>query len=122
MFTERNLPVTVFGVAMALERNPEVVEAMLKADWEIASHGYRWIDYQYMSIEHEREYLQKAISIHEAVTGSKPLGFYLGRSSPNTHKLVAEQDCFTYQQTVMPMICPIGRTLMASNNYLCPTR
>lgn len=97
MFTERNLPVTVFGVAMALERNPDVVEAMLKADWEIASHGYRWIDYQYMPIEHEREYLQKAIDIHEAVTGSKPLGFYLGRSSPNTQKLVSEQDCFTYQ-------------------------
>jgi putative urate catabolism protein len=97
MFTERNLPVTVFGVAMALERNPNIVEAMLKADWEIASHGYRWIDYQHMSIEQEREYLQKAIDVHEAVTGSKPLGFYLGRSSPNTHKLVAEQDCFSYQ-------------------------
>ena len=97
MFTERNLPVTVFGVAMALERNPDAVAAMLKADWEIASHGYRWIDYQYMSIEQEREYLQKAIDIHETVTGSKPLGFYLGRSSPNTHKLVAEQDCFRYQ-------------------------
>lgn len=97
MFTERQLPVTVFGVAMALERSPDVVEAMLKADWEIASHGYRWIDYQHMSIEQEREYLQKAIEIHEATTGSKPLGFYLGRSSPNTHKLVAEQDCFSYQ-------------------------
>ena len=97
MFTERDLPVTVFGVAMALERNPDVVEAMLKADWEIASHGYRWIDYQHMSIEHEREFLQKAIEIHETVTGSKPLGFYLGRSSPNTHKLVSEEDCFIYQ-------------------------
>jgi putative urate catabolism protein len=97
MFTERNLPVTVFGVAMALERNPDVVEAMLKADWEIASHGYRWIDYQHMHIDQEREHLQKAIEIHEAVTGAKPMGFYLGRSSPNTHKLVAEESCFTYQ-------------------------
>ncbi len=97
MFTERNLPVTVFGVAMALERNPDVVEAMLKADWEIASHGYRWIDYQTMHIDQEREYLQKAIEVHETVTGSKPLGFYLGRSSPNTHKLVSEESCFAYQ-------------------------
>ncbi len=97
MFTERHLPVTVFGVAMALERNPDAVEAMLKADWEIASHGYRWIDYQYMHIDQEREYLQKAIEVHESVTGAKPLGFYLGRSSPNTHKLVSEESCFAYQ-------------------------
>ena len=96
MFTERNLPVTVFGVAMALQRNPDAVEAMLKADWEIASHGYRWIDYQHVSMEQEREHLQKAIEIHQSVTGSKPLGFYLGRTSPNTAKLVSEQNCFVY--------------------------
>ena len=96
MFTQRNLPVTVFGVAMALERNPEIVQAMLDADWEIASHGYRWIDYQHVSIEEEREHLHKAIEIHEAVTGSKPLGFYLGRASPNTAKLVAEYGDFIW--------------------------
>lgn len=96
MFTQRNLPVTVFAVAMALERNPEVVEAMLKANWEIASHGYRWIDYQYVPIELEKKHLEKAIEIHQAVTGSKPLGFYLGRSSPNTAKLVAENGSFVY--------------------------
>ena len=96
MFTQRNLPITVFGVAMALERNPEIVQAMLEADWEIASHGYRWIDYQHMSIEEEREHLHKAIEIHEAVTGTKPLGFYLGRASPNTAKLVAEYGDFVW--------------------------
>lgn len=96
MFTQRNLPVTVFGVAMALARNPDAVEAMLKADWEIASHGYRWIDYQHLPIELEREHLQKAIDIHETVTGSKPLGFYLGRASPNTAKLVADEFDFVY--------------------------
>jgi len=96
MFTQRNLPVTVFAVAMALERNPSVVQAMLEADWEIASHGYRWIDYQHMSIEEEREHLHKAIEIHAAVTGSKPLGFYLGRASPNTAKLVAEYGDFIW--------------------------
>ena len=96
MFTQRKLPVTVFGVAMALERNPDIVQAMQDAGWEIASHGYRWIDYQHMSIEEEREHLHKAIEIHEAVTGSKPLGFYLGRASPNTAKLVAEYGDFVW--------------------------
>jgi len=96
MFTKRNLPVTVFGVAMALERNPDAVKAMLDAEWEIASHGYRWIDYQHFSIDEEREHLHKAIEIHKAVTGSKPLGFYLGRASPNTQKLVAEYGEFIY--------------------------
>ena len=96
LFTERKMAVTVFGVAMALERNPEVVEAMLKADWEIASHGYRWIDYQHISEDHEREHLEKAIEIHQQVTGSKPLGFYLGRASPNTHKLVIDNGSFVY--------------------------
>ena len=96
IFSERQLAVTVFGVAMALQRNPEAVQAMLDADWEIASHGYRWIDYQHVPIEEERQHLYQAIQIHEAVTGSKPLGFYLGRASPNTHKLVAEYGKFVY--------------------------
>ena len=96
MFTQRKMPITVFGVAMALDRNPDAVRAMLDADWEIASHGYRWIDYQHMSIEEERDHLHKAIEIHESVTGSKPLGFYLGRASPNTAQIVAEYGDFIY--------------------------
>ena len=96
IFSQRKLPVTVFGVAMALERNPDVVKAMLDSEWEIASHGYRWIDYQFLPEDVEREHLQKAIQIHESVTGSKPLGFYLGRASPNTHKIVAEYGKFAY--------------------------
>ena len=96
LFIQHNLPVTVFAVAMALERNPDAVEAMLKANWEIASHGYRWIDYQHHSIEDERADLLKAIEIHKKVTGTKPAGFYLGRCSPNTHKLVAEYGDFVY--------------------------
>ncbi len=96
LFTERNLPVTVFGVATALQRNPDVVNAMLEAKWEIASHGLRWIDYQYMSELEEREHLLEAIRIHEAATGSRPKGWYLGRCSPNTHRLVAEEGGFLY--------------------------
>lgn len=96
LFTSRQLPVTVFGVAMALERNPEVVAAMQEAGWEIATHGYRWVDYQHIDAQTERKHLEKAIDIHERVTGERPLGWYLGRCSPNTHRLVAEEGGFLY--------------------------
>ena len=96
LFGERDLPVTVFGVAMALERNPEAVAAMRAANWEIASHGYRWIDYQTVDEATEREHLQKAIDIHTVVTGERPLGWYLGRCSPRSHRLIAENGGFVY--------------------------
>jgi putative urate catabolism protein len=96
LFTSRSLPVTVFGVAKALATNPEAVEAMLKAEWEIASHGLRWIDYQYIPEEVERAHIAEAIALHEKVTGSRPLGWYQGRTSPNTARLVAEEGGFIY--------------------------
>lgn len=96
MFTDREVPVTVFGVAMALDRNPAAIEAMLNADWEIASHGYRWIDYQNVEESVEREHLETAIEIHARVTGARPLGWYLGRCSPNSHRLAAEVGDFVY--------------------------
>ena len=96
IFTEREIPVTVFGVAMALQRNPKVVEAMLSADWEIASHGYRWIDYQHIPESLEQAHLETAIEIHTQMTGSRPLGWYLGRCSEASHRLVAREGGFTY--------------------------
>jgi putative urate catabolism protein len=96
LFTRYNVPVTVYGIAMALERNPEAVAAMIEADWEIASHGYRWIDYQYVPEEVEREHIRKAIEIHTRVTGSPPLGWYQGRTSPNTLRLAIEEGNFLY--------------------------
>jgi putative urate catabolism protein len=96
LFVERGVPVTVYGVAMALERNPAAVAAMLGAGWEIATHGYRWIDYQFLPESIEREHLAKAIEIHTRATGSRPLGWYLGRCSPNTRRLVAEEGGFLY--------------------------
>lgn len=96
LFTQRNIPVTVYGIAMALERNPEAVAAMLAADWEIASHGYRWIEYKNFTEAAEREHLQTAIKIHTRVTGSRPLGWYIGRSSIHTRKLVVEEGGFLY--------------------------
>jgi putative urate catabolism protein len=95
-FTSRALPVTVYAVAMALERNLPAVAAMNEAGWEIASHGYRWIDYQQVPEEVEREHLSRAIEIHSCATGERPLGWYLGRCSPNTHRLVAEEGGFRY--------------------------
>lgn len=96
LFTGRKIPLTVFGVAMALQRNPKIVDAMWEAEWEIASHGYRWIDYQFVDESIEREHLQKAIEIHHSVTGERPMGWYLGRCSPNSHRIVAEEGGFTY--------------------------
>lgn len=96
MFSDRQIPVTVYGVAMALARNPEAVAAMLAANWEIASHGWRWIDYQYFGEEAEREHLEKAIAIHTQVTGSRPLGWYTGRTSPHSRRLVVEAGGFLY--------------------------
>jgi putative urate catabolism protein len=96
LFTDRHIPVTVYGIAMALERNPEVVAAMQAADWEIASHGWRWIEYKDFTEAQEREHFQQAIAIHERVTGSRPLGWYTGRNSPHTRKLVVEMGGFLY--------------------------
>jgi putative urate catabolism protein len=96
LFGRYDIPLTVYGVAMALERNPAVVEAFLKADHEIASHGWRWINYQHVPIDEEREHMQRAIETHKRLTGARPLGWYAGRTSPNTRKLVVEDGGFVY--------------------------
>src|ERR1700712_5571503 len=96
LFTERSLPVTVFGVALALAQNPEAVAAMQAAEWEIASHGYRWIDYQNVPEAVEAEHIARAIELHTQVTGERPLGWYQGRTSPNTARLIAQEGGFVY--------------------------
>jgi putative urate catabolism protein len=96
LFARHKLPLTVYGIAMAMERNPAAVEAMLEAGHEIASHGWRWINYQYVAPEVEREHMQRAIEIHKRLTGERPLGWYTGRTSPNTRKLVIEDGGFVY--------------------------
>ena len=96
LFTSRGLPVTIFGIAMAMERNPNAIAAMIESGWEIASHGWRWIDYQFVDEETEREHLKKAIAIHQRLTGSRPEGWYTGRTSPNTRRLIVEEGGFLY--------------------------
>lgn len=96
LFASYAMPVTVFAVASAMQKNPDAVVAMQDAGWEIASHGLRWLDYQHCDEAQEREHLLQAIALHQELTGERPLGFYLGRTSPNTHRLVAEEGGFIY--------------------------
>ena len=98
LFTERQVPITIFGVASALERNPGPVAAMVEAGWEVASHGWKWIDHQDLPEAEEREHIRKVVEIHERVVGARPLGHFLGRRSPNTVRLVAEEGGFVYSQ------------------------
>jgi putative urate catabolism protein len=96
LFAERGLPLTIFGVAMALERNPAVVDACLAAGHEIACHGYRWISYQQVPEAVEREHVARAVEILTRLAGAAPLGWYTGRDSPNTRRIVCEHGGFVY--------------------------
>jgi putative urate catabolism protein len=96
LFTERSIPATVFAVATALARHPEAVAAMRAANWEIASHGLKWIDYKDASEAEERAHMQEAIRIHAQATGERPLGWYTGRTSEHSLKLVLEEGGFLY--------------------------
>ena len=91
LFDRHQVPLTVFAVGMAVERYPEPVQALFASGHEICSHGYRWIDYQNVSATTEREHMQKAIRVIEETIGERPLGWYTGRSSPNTRSLVVEE-------------------------------
>jgi len=95
-FERRGLPLTVFGVAMAMQRNPELTRACIELGHEIASHGWRWIHYQDIAAEVEREHIARAVQVHRELTGSAPLGWYTGRDSPNTRRLVVEHGGFEY--------------------------
>jgi putative urate catabolism protein len=96
LFTGRGLPVTVFGVASAMQKNPEAVTAMREAGWEIASHGLKWIDYRRFGREAERAHMLEAIRIHTELTGERPLGWYTGRASVQSLALVMEEGGFLY--------------------------
>lgn len=96
LFEKAGIKPTVFGVATAMARNRAAVAAMQKSGWEIASHGLRWIDYQHVPEDVEREHIRQAIALHTQVTGQRPLGWYQGRTSPNTARLVAEEGGFVY--------------------------
>lgn len=120
LFEECHVPLTIFAVAMAMQRNPAVVEAMVKAGHEICGHGYRWIDYQDVPIDIEREHLQKAIEIQEQLTGSRPLGWYTGRTSPHTRHLVVEDGGFVYDADDYNDELPYWQTVSGKRHLVVP--
>ncbi len=96
MFTELKVQTTVYGVTLAMARNPEAVAAMKEAGWEIASHGYRWLEYKDFPEEKEREHIREAVRLHTELTGERPYGMYQGKPSGNTLRLVMEEGGFLY--------------------------
>ncbi|WP_010141716.1 allantoinase PuuE [Oceanicola sp. S124] len=115
LFTQMNMPLTVYGVTDALARGPEQVWAMQEAGWEIASHGKKWVEHKDMPEAEERAAMQEAIALHEEVTGAKPRGWYTGRCSMNTVRLAAELGMDWVADTIdddLPYWHENGRTLV----------
>jgi putative urate catabolism protein len=96
LFAERDIRISVFAIGMALERHPAAARAIVEGGHEVVSHGYRWIDYQFVDEAVEREHMRLAVESLTRVTGSRPLGWYTGRLSPNTRRLVVEEGGFLY--------------------------
>jgi len=96
LFQEKEIPITIFGVGMALEKNPEICKAIKDAGYEVASHGWRWIDYQNIKKSEEKKHMQLAIKTHKNIFGERPNGWYTGRCGPNTRDLVMEDGGFLY--------------------------
>ncbi|MHA3060341.1 allantoinase PuuE [Acinetobacter sp. ANC 4636] len=113
-FQRRNLPMTIFGVGMALIRNPYVVEAIKSAGYDVASHGQRWIHYQDMPLEQERQYMDQAISVLETLFGEAPVGWYTGRDSQNTRQFLAEFPQIQYDSDYYGDDLPFWTTLTNS--------
>jgi putative urate catabolism protein len=101
LFAERRITVSVFAVAMGLARNPEVARAMLEAGHEVVSHGWRWIDYQHVPSETEREHIRLAVETITGITGTRPVGWMTGRPGPNTRRLVVEEGGFLYDRDAL---------------------
>lgn len=119
-FERRGLPLTVFGVGMALQRNPEVAAAFAELGHEIAGHGWRWILYQNVPEDVEREHLRLTVEAIERLTGARPLGWYTGRDSPNTRRLVAEHGGFLYDSDYYGDDLPLWTTVTKSDGSVVP--
>lgn len=119
-FQRRGLPLTVFGVAMALARNPLVVEAIKNANYDVVSHGWRWIHYQNMDEATERQHMQRAISVLSDLFGKAPLGWYTGRDSPNTRRLVVEQGGLLYDSDYYGDDLPFWTEVQCANGEKKP--
>ena len=120
LFGKYELPLTVFGVAMAMERHPAAVDAFLRAGHEIASHGYLWINYLAVPEAVEREHMARAIELHTRLTGERPLGWYTGRTSPNTRRLAAAEGGFLYDADDYSDDLPFWSTQTATPHLIVP--
>ena len=120
LFQEKKIPITVFGVSMALEKNPEVCKAIIEANYEVASHGWRWIDYQNIKKSEEKKHMKMAIKIHQKIFGEKPLGWYTGRCSPNTRDLVMEDGGFLYDSDSYSDDLPYWETRNKKKQLIIP--
>ena len=120
LFTQKNVPVTVYGVATALARSPEQVAAMRSAGWEIASHGLKWIEHKDMAETEESAAINAAIRLHQEVTGERPRGWYTGRCSANTLRLVAEQGGFDYVSDAYDDDLPYWREFGSRDQLIIP--
>ncbi|SUW65198.1 putative urate catabolism protein [Buttiauxella agrestis] len=119
-FQKRGLTMSIFGVAMALARNPEIVAAIKAADYDVVSHGWRWIHYQNLDEATERQHMHQAIEILEDLFGNKPLGWYTGRDSPNTRRLVAENGGFLYDSDYYGDDLPFWSKVTCSDGSVKP--
>ena len=119
-FEQRGLPLTVFGVSMALQRHPEVTQAFVELGHEIACHGWRWINYQQIDEATEREHMRIGMQVIEELTGQRPLGWYTGRDSPNTHRLVADHGGFEYDSDHYGDDLPFWMPVRKSNGDVVP--
>ena len=120
LFQEKKIPITVFGVGMALEKNPEVCKAIIEADYEVASHGWRWIDYQNIKKIEEKKHMNLAIKVHKKIFGNRPDGWYTGRCSPNTRDLVMEDGGFLYDSDSYSDDLPYWETRNKKKQLIIP--
>ncbi len=119
-FERRGLPLTVFGVGMALERNPEATQAFVELGHEIASHGWRWISYQQVDEATEREHMRLAIDAITRLTGKRPAGWYTGRDNPRTRRLVADAGGFEYDSDYYGDDLPLWLQVRRTDGTLAP--
>jgi putative urate catabolism protein len=120
LFQRRGIPLTIFAVGMAVERHPEIIRAMHQAGHEICSHGYRWINYQTVDEATERDHIRRAVEAIRQATGERPLGWYTGRTGPNTHRLVAEEGGFLYNADDYSDDLPFWSTLYGPPQLMVP--
>ena len=120
LFQEKKIPITVFGVGMALEKNPEVSKAIIEADYEVACHGWRWIDYQNIKKTEEKKHMKLAIQAHKKIFGNRPDGWYTGRCSPNTRDLVMEDGGFLYDSDSYSDDIPYWETRNKKKQLIIP--